>query len=222
MLIIAIPQVLIQAVGTSMVAVPDSDDVLAVYTATSPVVSLFTTIVAIAVGLVAMNCLVGANLEIADGRPVGFGSFFQFRNFGQFAGAVVLTAVPGFVTQLISFGAALTGSIPLILLAGLLSLVVGIAVFVFTQFTGYFALERGLSGLAAVKAGIELVKSNVGSVLLVDLIAIGIAFAAALATGITCGLGGIIFLPFAMAVCALMHAYTYRRLTGGVIAPPPV
>jgi uncharacterized membrane protein len=214
--------VFIGLVGTNRTAVYDPDNPFAAYTATSPVVSLLTTLVGVALGLVASNCIIGANLEVADGRPVGFGSFFQFRNFGQFAGAVLLTAVPGIVIQLLSFGAALTGSLSLILLMALVSFIVGIAVLVFTQFTGYFALERGLSGLAAVKAGIELVKNNVGSVLLVDLIAIGIFIVAVIASVITCALGAIVFLPSAMAACALMHAYTYRRLTGGVIAPAPV
>ncbi|MUM20052.1 hypothetical protein FZI91_20150 [Mycobacterium sp. CBMA271] len=218
-----IPQVVISLTATSRVATRNMGDAFtAAYTATSPVVTLLGSLVTLALAIVASNCLVGANLDVADGKPVSFGSFFQPRNFGQYAGAVLLTAVPGIVIQLLSFGAALAGSISLILLLSLASFLVTLAVVVFLQFTGYFAMERGLSGMAAVKASIDLAKNNLGSVILVDLIAIAVIIVAVIASAITCFLGTIIFMPMGMATCALIHVYTYRRLTGGVIAPSPV
>ena len=72
-------------------------------------------------------------------------------------------------------------------------------------------IDRNLSPIDSLKASIEIVKANVGQVILVWLVAGLIAAAGILA----CGVGVLVSGP----VASLMLVYTYRRLSGGQVAP---
>lgn len=143
-------------------------------------------------------------LDIADGRPVTIASFFKPRNFGTviLAGALLavisavlnaVSLVPGFLFALVSF--------------------VAIVVFTFfTLFTIAFATDRALAPIDAVKASVSTIRAHIGETLLsfvvqALLVLVGLAF---------CGIGIIVAGPVAL----LVQAYTYRRLSGGPVAPP--
>jgi uncharacterized membrane protein len=131
-------------------------------------------------------------LEIADGRPVEIGTFFRPRNLGSILVAGLLLGI------VVAIGYVLC------VLPGL------IAAFLLI-FTFVALLDRNLAPIDAMKASFEIVKNNVGSVLLMYLCVIAIIFVGELA----CGIGVIVAAP----VAALFQVYTYRRLSGGQVAP---
>jgi uncharacterized membrane protein len=131
-------------------------------------------------------------LDIADGRPVTIGSFFKPRNFG----GVILAAL-------------LVG-----LLSGIgyvLCIIPGLIFTFFAMFTIAFVIDRGLSPIDALKASFATVRSNIGGALLSWLVQFLVILVGALA----CGIGLIVAAP----VAGLIQIYTYRRLSGGQIAP---
>ncbi|MGH3561684.1 MAG: hypothetical protein ACRDTN_07770 [Mycobacterium sp.] len=136
--------------------------------------------------------LITGCLDIADGRPVTIGSFFQPRNFGSAVLAYLLVA---FLTAV-----------------GLVLLIVPGIIFAFLAvFTPYFVIDRSLGPVDGLKASIATVRSHIGEVLLVILVAIGVTLLGVLA----CGVGTFVAIP----VAALLLTYTYRRLSGGWVAP---
>ena len=142
-------------------------------------------------------------LDIADGRPVTIGSFFKPRNFGTVILAAALLAVISGILNL----PLLAGGVLFWLLAH-----AAIAVFTFfTLFTIAFATDHGLSPIDALKASFTTVRSNIGSTLLSLLV----QFLLLLAGALPCGLGLFLTIPLAL----LIQVYTYRRLSGGPVAP---
>jgi uncharacterized membrane protein len=138
------------------------------------------------------SAYLGALLDIANGQPVAIGSFFKPRNVGS----VVLAAV--IVGVLTSIGYALC-------------VLPGLVVAIFTIFTTILIVDRNLSPIDAIKASIDIVKANFVQVLLAWLI-IGVI---ATVGAVVCGIGLIVALP----VAALFLVYTYRKLSGGQLAP---
>jgi uncharacterized membrane protein len=142
-------------------------------------------------------------LDLADGRPVTIGSFFKPRNFGSVVLAALLLAVIAGLLNAVSL-------LPSFIF-GLLSFVL-IAVFAFfTLFTIAFATDRGLSPVDALKASFTTVRSNFGATLLSFLVQ-GLLL---LVGALLCGIGIIAAAPLAL----LIQVYTYRRLSGGPVAP---
>lgn len=179
------------------------------YETTSPGMSAGATILTIilylavvAVGLYMSASLLSANLDVADGKPVSFGTFFKARSFGAYVGTALLTGLG-------------------VLLGFVLCIIPGIIFGFLAQYAPYFTVERGLGPVDAIKASIQIVKNNLGPVILVFLITWLVGFVAQLGF-ILCGVGALFTMPVGMALTGLIHVYTYRRLTGGVIAPAPV
>lgn len=142
-------------------------------------------------------------LDLADGRPVTVGSFFKPRNFGKVVLAGALLSVISAVLNLV----ALLG-----FLFYLLSLA---AVLVFTflsLFTIAFATDRALPPIDALKASVSTIRSHIGDTLLSFLVQ-GLLFVLGL---FACGIGILVTGPLA----GLIQVYTYRRLSGGPVAPP--
>jgi uncharacterized membrane protein len=138
------------------------------------------------------SAYVGTLLDIANGEQVEIGSFFKPRNVGS----VVL-------------GALIVGV--LVLIGIVLCVLPGLAVAIFTIFTSILIVERNLAPVDAIKTSIDIVKANFVQVLLACVIAGAIS-----AVGYAlCGIGLIVAAP----VAALYFVYTYRKLTGGQIAP---
>lgn len=142
-------------------------------------------------GVIASAQYVGM-LGIADGRPTEIGSFFKPRNIGPM---ILLTVILGI---LVSIGYVLC-------------VLPGLVVALFVIFAPLLLIDRNLSPIDAIKASIDIVKANVGQVILVWLVAGLVAMAGVLA----CGVGVLVSAP----VASLMLVYTYRRLSGGQVAP---
>ncbi len=155
-------------------------------------VLVLTTLVQLVVsGAIGSAYFVGV-LDIADGRPVSFGSFFKPRNIV----AVVLAALV--------VGVLTTVGLVLCILPGL-------AVAVFGWFTTVAIVDRNLSPMDGIRASFALAKANFGTVLLAWLVGLAIEFVGFLA----CGVGLLVAIP----VSYLFQAYTWRKLSGGAVAP---
>lgn len=131
-------------------------------------------------------------LDIADGRPVSFGSFFRPRNIV----AVVLAALV--------VGVATAVGLVLCILPGL-------AVLVFAWFTTVAIVDRNLAPMDGIRTSLAIVKANFGTVLLAWLVTVGIELVGLLA----CGVGLLVAIP----VSYLFQVYTWRKLSGGMVAP---
>ncbi|MDR3664190.1 MAG: hypothetical protein P4L86_28045, partial [Mycobacterium sp.] len=131
-------------------------------------------------------------LGIADGQPTDIGSFFKPRYIGPM---IVLTLIVG---VLVGIGYVLC-------------VLPGLIVALFAMFSHVALVDRNLPAIDALKASFEIVKANIGQVILVWLVAGLVAMAGVLA----CGVGVLVSAP----VASLMIVYAYRRLSGGQVAP---
>lgn len=134
----------------------------------------------------------GGILDIANGQPVQIGSFFRPRN-------IVSVVLAGLIVGV------LTG------IGLFLCIIPGILVTIFTMFTTVAIVDRNLSPIDGIKASIDIVKNNFGQSLLAGLTAAAIMFVGAL----LCGVGLLVGAP----VAYLLIVYTYRKLSGGSVAP---
>jgi uncharacterized membrane protein len=134
--------------------------------------------------------LVTGSLDIADGRPVGIGSFFQPRNLG-----------PAFLTALLVAIGTSIGTV--------LCIIPGLIFGFLAQFAIAFVVDRSLSPVDSIKASIATARSNVGGALLSWLV----QYAIVLIGELVCGVGVLVALPVAM----LIQVYTYRKLSGGQV-----
>jgi uncharacterized membrane protein len=131
-------------------------------------------------------------LEIADGQQVALGSFFKPRNVGNVIVAGVIVAV------LTTIG---------LILCVLPGLIVGFL----TMFTVFALLDRNLSPMDAIRASVDLTRANLANAILAWLLASLVVAAGAA----VCGFGVVVAAP----VASLFLVYTYRRFTGGQVAP---
>jgi uncharacterized membrane protein len=154
--------------------------------------SIVLQLVSYAFGIFAGAASMSGLLDIADGRPVTIGSFFKPRNFG----AVILAAL------LVGFFSAI---------GYVLCFIPGLVFTFLAMFTIAFVIDRSLPPFEALKASIATVRSDVGSALLSWLV----QFLVVLAGVLACGVGALVGAPVAL----LIQVYTYRRLSGGSIAP---
>ncbi|KXO88068.1 hypothetical protein AXK56_11830 [Tsukamurella pulmonis] len=174
----------------------DDDGSYSVYVSTGTVGGALFTLVLGIVGYIAYAAYFSGLLDIADGKPVGFGSFFKPRNVGQVAVVAVITAA---VIALLSF-------IPYV--GGILGIVV--------SFIAVFALlgvvDRGVSAIDGFKGAFGLVQKDPGNLILAYVIA-GLMM---IAGGILCGVGLLVAAP----VAGLLLVNAYRLISGGTVVPP--
>jgi len=86
----------------------------------------------------------------------------------------------------------------------------GIAVGIFVLFWGYFLVDKGMSPIEAITASFNLVKDNLGTVIIFWLLTI----LATIAGAIVCGVGLIVAIP----VVVIATGYMYKRLQGEPVA----
>lgn len=134
--------------------------------------------------------VVRVSLEISHGRPVTFGSFFQFADLGKVLITALIIGVASAIGALFVVGA----------------LVVGF----FSQFALFYVIDKGLDPVAAIKASIDLVMKNFTTVILLY---VGVYVANMIGSAL-CGIGLIVAVPVAL----LATTYVYRRLNGEVVA----
>src|ERR1700744_2941557 len=164
--------------------------------------TLVLSIVTFVFGIFVQAGFLSGGLDLADGRPVTVGSFFQPRKFGTVVLAGALLSVISSVLDLLS----LPG-----LMFALLSYVLITVFTFFALFTIAFATDRGLAPIDALKASFTTVRTHVGETLVSYLVQGLLVVVGILA----CGVGILATGPIAV----LIQVYTYRRLSGGPIAP---
>jgi uncharacterized membrane protein len=140
----------------------------------------------------AQSAFLGGVLDIADGRPVTIGSFFKPRNITN---VIIATLIVGVAT---SIGSALC-------------FLPGLVVALFAIFTTVIVVDRNCGAIDAIKASFQLVKANFVPVLIVYLMTVAITLVGAL----LCGVGLLVAVP----VASLLVVFTYRKLSGGQVAP---
>ena len=139
-----------------------------------------------------------------DARPVTVSSFFRPRHFGNALLAAALLSVISVALDALSL-------IPPTIVFNLVALL-AVAVFsFFALFTIAFATDRDLPPIEALKASFTTVRSDIGSTLLSWLV----QFAVVLVGALLCFVGLVVAAPVAL----LIQVYTYRRLSGGPVAP---
>ncbi|MCK0172950.1 MULTISPECIES: hypothetical protein [Mycobacteriaceae] len=131
-------------------------------------------------------------LDIADGQRVSIGSFFKPRNVGS---VVIASFLTGIITGI---GYALC-------------YVPGLIASIFLLFTTVAVVDRGLSPVEAIKQSFTVAKAQFVPVLLTWLLAMIAIFVGSF----LCGIGLLVGAP----VAGLLVVSSYRRLTGGPLAP---
>ncbi len=138
------------------------------------------------------SAYLGGLLDIANGQPVTAGSFFKPRNVGS---VVVASVIIGILTAIGNF----------------LCVIPGLIVGILTVFATVAIVDRNLKPIDGIKASFELAKANFVQALLIWLlVAVIIAVGAVL-----CGVGLLVAVP----VATLFLVYSWRKLTGGPVAP---
>jgi uncharacterized membrane protein len=154
--------------------------------------ALFVLFFALA-GFYIQAAFVSGCLDIADGKPVTPGSFLRPpRNLSSVLLAALLVAVGTAVGSLLCW-------------------VPGLIFLFFTMFTIPFVIERSLSPMDALKASVATIRTGFWNAVLAFIatylvMAIGAA---------VCYVGVLVSVPVGL----LIMTYTYRRLSGGQIAP---
>lgn len=137
------------------------------------------------------SAYLGAVLDIADGQQVTIGSFFKPRNVTNLVISTVIIGVLSFIGSFCFIGSFIVG--------------------IFMVFASVIVIDRRASAIDAIKGSFEMAKNNFVNALLTYLILLVMIFVGAL----LCGVGLLVAVP----VAALFLAYTYRKLSGGQVAP---
>ena len=137
----------------------------------------------------------GGLLDIANGDKVSVGSFFRPRN-------IVAVVVAALIVDILT-------------IFGLVLLILpGLAVLLFTWFSAVAIVDRNLSPIDGIRASFDIVKTNFGQVLLAALTFLALQLVGLL----LCVVGLLVTIP----VAYLFMVYTYRKLSGGTVAPVTV
>ncbi len=169
-----------------------STSTMANLTATSIAIIIVGYLLIFVVGVFMQAGMLSGALDIADGKPVSIGSFFRPRNLGPLIAAALLILIG-------------TG------IGALLCVLPGVIFAFFAQFAVPFVVDRSLSPVEAIKASVAAVRANIGGALVSYLLQMAVVLVGEL----LCGVGLIAAVPVAL----LIQVYTYRRLTGGQVAP---
>jgi len=158
---------------------------------TTIVMAIVVLVTVMLLSIVQAGFVQGA-LRLTRGESLTVETFFKFKNLN----AVILASL--LVGVLTAVGYALC-YLP------------GIAFALFAQFTLYYVVDRGAGAMDALKASFELVKNNIGAVLLLVLGLLVLSFIG----GLACFVGTFVTLPLSL----LTQAYYYRRLNHEAVAP---
>jgi len=179
----------------TMATVDTADGVYQATTATLTGAGIVVLVVSFIVGLLlfgaALSAYIGGVLDIADGRPVTVGSFLRPRNV---VSVILATLLVGILTAV-----------------GLVLCVIpGLIVTVFTLLYPLAIVDRNTSPVEGIRASIAAARGNFGQVLLAWVIS-----TALLAIGSFC----VVLTVLAWPLTYLFLAYTWRKLSGGSVAP---
>jgi uncharacterized membrane protein len=136
--------------------------------------------------------LVKSALNVVDGKEVNVGDVFGYASKPEVVSTAAILAVLSFVGTLLCY-------LPAIVISFL------------TVFSLFFVVDKGLSGLAAIKASLSLVTSRIGETILFYLL----AFVVLVVGAILCGVGLLVAVPVVLAGAA----YTFRVLNKEPVTP---
>jgi hypothetical protein len=165
-------------------------------------VSFLLSLVAFVVGLVIALGLIRAALTITDGAKPSIGEVFTGDGVVQYA---IASIVLGAAFAVINFVGVIT--IILFPITFILTAVLGF----FVQFFGYAIVDENSGAFEGIQRSFQLVRSNLGELILLWLVALGVNIVGAL----LCGVGLLVTIP----LTAIAWAYAWRTLTGGQVAP---
>ena len=190
-------QPLMQAVSPETFTAIDTSDGLIESTSRSLTgagfaVLILTSLLQLVIGAAISSGYYGGMIDIANGQQVGIGSFFRPRNI---VSVILSSLIVGVLTAI----------------GVLLCILPGILVSIFAMFSTVAIVDRNLSPIDGIKASFAIVKQNFGQVLLAWLTSAAIMLVGAL----LCGVGLLVAAP----VSYLFIVYTYRKLSGGSVAP---
>lgn len=135
--------------------------------------------------------MIRVGLLVTAGEEVETGRVFSMDRVGPYIiGALIMT-----VLALIGF---------------VLCIIPGLLVLLFGRFFGFYILDKGQSPADAIKSSVNLVKDNLGTILLFVIAAMVINWIGAA----ICGIGLLVTVP----VTAIATAYVYRQAEGQPIA----
>ena len=135
--------------------------------------------------------VIRATLIIVRGEKLEASSVMSFDSFGPYFLTAILVGIMTFV-------------------GFVLCILPGIAVAFFTMFWGYFVVDKNMSPVDAIKSSFELVKDNIGAVILF----LVLGWLVTLAGAIACLVGLIVAVP----VVTIATGYMYKRLQGEPVA----
>jgi uncharacterized membrane protein len=135
--------------------------------------------------------VIRATLMIMRGEPLEASKVMSTDRLGNYIVGAIIVAVLTFV-------------------GFILCILPGIAVGVFALFWGYFLVDKNMSPIEAITASFNLVKDNLGTVIVFWLLTILVTIAGA----ILCGVGLIVAIP----VVVIATGYMYKRLQGEPVA----
>jgi len=135
--------------------------------------------------------VIRATLMIMRGEPLDASKVMSTDRLGSYILGAIIVGVLTFV-------------------GFVLCILPGIAVGIFVLFWGYFLVDKGMSPIEAITASFNLVKDNLGTVIIFWLLTI----LATIAGAIVCGVGLIVAIP----VVVIATGYMYKRLQGEPVA----
>lgn len=161
---------------------------------------LFTSLLGAAVsGAVStfLSSLFGAGLikcalNAVDGKPVDSGDVLAYAGKPEVVSTAAILAVLGFVGTLLCY-------LPAIVVSFL------------TVFAMFYVVDKGLSGVDAIKASVQLVVSRIGDTILFYLLAVVVLVIGA----VLCLVGLLAAVPVVLAAAA----YTFRALNDEPVTP---
>lgn len=146
----------------------------------------FGNVISFVVGLFAPIVIANISLKVASGRPLEWSDLFSFPNLGA-----------GILAVLLSTLATLVGL--------LLCIIPGFIVAFLLYYAVYFTVDKGVDGIAGMKASWATLSSHVGELFPFALTGVGLYI-----------LGGITLIGWLVTVplVALLSAYSYVRIQG--------
>jgi Predicted integral membrane protein len=135
--------------------------------------------------------IIRATLIIVRGEKLEASNVMSFDNFGPYFLTAILVGVMTFV-------------------GFVLCILPGIAVVFFTMFWGYFVIDKNMKPVEAITASFNLVKENIGAVIIFLLL----SWVVTLAGFIALCVGLIVAMP----VVTIATGYMYKRLQGEPVA----
>ena len=146
----------------------------------------FGTYIAFAIGLFASIVTTHMAIKVATGRPLAWSDLFTFPNFGASLLAAFLTAVATYV-------------------GSLLCVVPGVIAGFLLHYSVYFTVDKGMDGIAGMKASWATLSSHVGELFPFALTGVGLYILGAITL-----IGWLVTVPLVM----LLSAYSYVRIQG--------